>query len=107
MPIARYLAFACLTIALCASSSSANWPQFRGLGAAGFSEKPGPVQWDVSTSKGDRWKVAVPGVGHSCPVIWGDRVFLTPAVPVTAGDEQLRTGLYGDIEPVEENAEYR
>jgi outer membrane protein assembly factor BamB len=107
MLIARNLAVACITSLFCAASSSANWPQFRGSGASGSDPKPGPVEWDVSTSKGIRWKVPVPGLGHSCPVIWGDRVFLTTAVPVAAGDERLKTGLYGDIGPVEENAEYR
>lgn len=52
-------------------------------------------------------EIPVPGLGHSSPVIWGDRVFLTTAVPVQGGDEHLKTGLYGDIESVEENAEYR
>ena len=107
MPIARNLAIACVTLALCAARASADWPQFRGPEAAGYGEKPGPVEWDVSMSKGIRWKVPVAGLGHSCPVIWGDRVFLTTAIPVTAGDERLRTGLYGDIQPIDENAEYR
>lgn len=28
-----------------------------------------------------RWKVALPGKGHSSPVVWGDRIFLTTAIP--------------------------
>ena len=38
-----------------------------------------PVEW--SETKNIRWKVALPGKGHSTPVIWGQRVFLTTAIP--------------------------
>src|SRR5687768_15535752 len=85
--------------------AGADWPQFRGPAASGVSPVPGPVEWDVNANKAIRWKTPVPGLGHSCPIVWGDRVFLTTAVPVSRGDEQLRTGLYGDIAPVEEDAE--
>jgi outer membrane protein assembly factor BamB len=84
-----------------------NWPQFRGPGASGVSATPGPLKWDVATSKNVRWKTAVPGLGHCSPVVWGDRVFLTTAIPLNQGDERLKTGLYGDIAPVNEQAEYR
>jgi outer membrane protein assembly factor BamB len=97
-------------IVLAASSWSTaddNWPQFRGPGASGLGQTAGPVHWDVNASKNIRWKVPVPGLGHSSPVIWGDRIFLTSAVPIEGGDQRLKTGLYGDVEPVEEKAEYR
>jgi outer membrane protein assembly factor BamB len=105
--ITQRLAVLCLLISIPGVAAGANWPQFRGPGASGVSDVSGPVQWEVKSGKGIRWNISVPGLGHSCPVIWGDRIYLTSAVPVTAGDENLRTGLYGDIEPVEENAEYR
>lgn len=86
-----------------------NWPQFRGTNALGVGRGPGPVEWDVAAGKNVKWKVALPGLAHSAPVIWGDRIFLTAAVPVAAdaGDQQLKTGLYGDIAAVQENNEYR
>ena len=84
-----------------------NWPQFRGAGASGVSPTAGPLQWDVPASKNVRWKIPIPGLGHSAPVIWDDRVFLTTAIAVQGGDDRLKTGLYGDIAPVEEQAEYR
>jgi outer membrane protein assembly factor BamB len=37
------------------------------------------VEW--SESKNIRWKIALPGNGHSTPIVWGDRVFVTAAVP--------------------------
>ncbi len=56
------------------------WPQWRGPLATG--EAPGahpPVEW--SEAKNVRWKVEIPGRGQSSPVVWGDLVLLTTAVP--------------------------
>lgn len=56
------------------------WPQWRGPGGNGFA--PGadpPVTW--SEAENVRWKVPVPGRGLSTPIVWGDRIFLTTAVP--------------------------
>lgn len=39
-----------------------------------------PVTWDVKTGTGVRWKAAIPGLGHSSPIVWGDRIFVTSAV---------------------------
>jgi outer membrane protein assembly factor BamB len=53
-----------------------NWPQFRGTGSRGVSsEKNLPVKW--SATENVKWKTKLPGPGHSSPVIWGDRIFLT------------------------------
>ena len=57
----------------------ANWPQFRGPLASGVApEGNPPAEW----SEGDnvRWKVAIPGVGSSTPVVWGDKIFLLTAI---------------------------
>ena len=57
------------------------WPQWRG--PLGTGEAPGakpPVEW--SEVKNVRWKTPLPGLGHSTPVIAGDKVFVTTAVPV-------------------------
>lgn len=78
-----------------------HWPSFRGTNASGIAEGyPTPLEWDVASSRGIRWRTPVPGLGHSSPAIWGDRVFITTAVGGPA-DSQLRVGLYGDISPVE------
>src|SRR5580692_9589352 len=52
------------------------WPGWRGPRGDGPSlESAAPLHW---TATGNiHWKVAIPGNGHSSPVIWGDRVFLT------------------------------
>jgi tetratricopeptide (TPR) repeat protein/outer membrane protein assembly factor BamB len=60
------------------------WAQWRGPLATGVAPHADPpVRW--SEGENVRWKRAVPGKGHSSPVLWGERVFLTTAVPF--GDE--------------------
>ncbi|MFT5051552.1 MAG: outer membrane protein assembly factor BamB, partial [Chlamydiales bacterium] len=71
-----------------------HWPSFRGPGATGIVEGHGaPLEWSVTEDEGVAWRVAVPGLGHSSPVIWGDKLFLTTAVP-KQGEAQL-SSLYG------------
>ena len=93
--------------AAAAAAATANWPQFRGPAASGVGSVDGPIKWGVESGENVRWRVPVPGLGHSSPVVWGDRVFLTTAVPVGANEQPLKTGLYGDIAPVREDGEYR
>ena len=71
------VAAALLLIAGIATTASAdNWPQFRGPSSQGISLETGlPVKWSATTNV--RWKTALPGPGHSSPIIWGDRIFLT------------------------------
>lgn len=90
---------ALLTI-LAALGADANWPQFRGPLANGVGTGVPPSEWDGESGKNIRWKTPVPGLGHSSPVVWGERIFVTSAVPAS-GDAALKVGLYGDIKPVE------
>ena len=58
---------------------SYNWPQWRGPAGQGVSaETDLPSQW--SGTENVAWKTAIPGRGHSSPIVWGKRVFLTTAV---------------------------
>ena len=57
-----------------------------------------PLTW--SESENVLWKTPIPGLAHSSPVVWGDRVFVTTAVS-TEANPAFRHGLYGDVEPVE------
>jgi outer membrane protein assembly factor BamB len=83
-----------------------NWPSFRGAGGRGVAEGfATPITWDVEMGKGLAWRTPIPGLGHSSPVVWGDRVYVTTAV--SGKDDPLRVGLFGDIEPVEGDGEYR
>lgn len=83
-----------------------NWPQFRGPHATGVVEgSPQPVKWDASTQTNVRWKTKVPGLSHSSPVVWGNKIFVTTAVSSATKDE-TRFGLYGDVAPVKDNPEH-
>jgi outer membrane protein assembly factor BamB len=58
-----------------------NWPSFRGPGATGVQETAHvPASWDVQTNRNVAWRTAIPGMGHSSPIVWGDRIFVTTAV---------------------------
>lgn len=61
---------------------SQNWPGWRGPNGDGTSEETDvPVEWDAS--KNIVWKSEVPGVGHSSPIVWEDRLFTLTAFPET------------------------
>lgn len=65
---------------LAISASGDNWPQFRGSGSQGISPETGlPVKWSATSNV--RWKTPLPGPGHSSPIVWGNRVFLTAFKP--------------------------
>jgi outer membrane protein assembly factor BamB len=56
------------------------WAQWRGPLGTGVAPRGNPpVTW--SEKKNVRWKTALPGRGQSTPIVWGDRVFVTTAIP--------------------------
>ncbi len=64
------------------TAAAQEWTRFRGPNGTGESEAPGiPATWGADEI---RWKVEIPGVGHSSPVIWGNKLFLISADPKTA-----------------------
>ncbi len=67
----------CLAVLLLPAAARAEeWPGWRGPRGDGTSTETGvPTRW--SATQNIRWKVPVPGKGHSSPVVWGDRLFLT------------------------------
>ena len=63
-----------------ACADDQNWPQWRGpLGTGYAPDSNPPIEW--SETKNIRWKVELPGKGHSTPIVLGDRIFLTTAIP--------------------------
>ena len=64
---------------LASGRASANWPGFRGPDATGVpaNESGLPTSW--SATENVAWKAAIGGSGWSCPVIWGNKVFVTSA----------------------------
>ena len=52
------------------------WPRWRGPSGQGVVDGTGYADtWSATTNV--RWKTPVPGAGHSSPIVWGDRIFLT------------------------------
>ncbi len=70
-----------------------DWPRWRGPFDTGVARGDAPLEW--SDTRNVAWKLAVPGLGNSSPVIWGDKLFLTSAVPVAAGPGQTGDGAGG------------
>lgn len=59
-----------------------NWGQWRGPFSTGVAPHADPPsEWNEDDGKNIRWKTPLPGLGHSTPIVWGDRIFLTAAVP--------------------------
>jgi outer membrane protein assembly factor BamB len=83
-----------------------NWPQYRGLHASGVAEgHPTVTEWDIGGGKNVVWRTALPGLAHSSPVVWGERIYLMNAVR-KAGDAELKVGQYGSVEPVPDEGEH-
>jgi outer membrane protein assembly factor BamB len=103
----RFLFFCVCSVVLTTSSASAqNWPSFRGAGASGVADgQHPPTTFDAAKSVNLRWKTPIPGLGHSSPIVWGKRVFVTTAVSAEAKPE-TRFGSYGDVAPVKNTAKH-
>jgi len=94
-----------LVLFLPLGTRAANWPQFRGPNASGVdASQPLPTTWDLDKGENIVWQQPVPGLGHASPIVWGSRIYIATAVK--PGKAELKTGLYGDIEPLEENDEH-
>ena len=86
-----------LALALCLGLASAvhaqNWPSFRGQNSTGVGDgNEPPVSWDAEKSVNISWKTPIPGLGHSSPIIWRDRIFVTTAIS-SAANSQFVHGL--------------
>jgi len=82
-----------------ATSAAQNWPSFRGPQASGVADGSNPpVSWDVGKSKNIVWKTEIPGLAHSSPIVFGDRLFVSTAVS-SDPNAVFRHGLFGDVEP--------
>lgn len=79
-----------------AASATGSWPSFRGPIASGVADGQRiPDRWDPKTGENIRWRTSIPGLGHSSPIVWGQRVFVTSAVS-SRGKATFKPGLYGD-----------
>src|SRR6185312_7091709 len=68
-----------LVLVAAAAAADGDWPHWRGPNDDGMARGDAPLHW--SAKEHIAWKESVPGRGFSSPVVWGDRIFLTTAVP--------------------------
>ena len=96
----RFIRFTSILVLVTASASLAgaeNWPQWRGPGSQGISsEAQLPTDW--SATRNVAWKTELPA-GHSSPIVWGDRIFVTSAVEgdVVAGAKAVGHMVEGQV----------
>jgi outer membrane protein assembly factor BamB len=78
----------CLVVlARVAGAETTTWPQFRGPGADGLAEgRDLPDRW--SPTENVVWKTDLPGKGWSSPIVWGERICVTAAVPAEGGKQR-------------------
>ena len=78
---------------------AANWPSFRGTYASGVADGENPPwKWDATKSENIVWRTPIPGLAHSSPIVWEERVFITTAISSDPKSE-FRHGLFGDVDP--------
>jgi outer membrane protein assembly factor BamB len=100
------LAYTLSVSAVSAPRPGVDWPQFRGISAAGVAEGFSlPTEWNVGDGRNIAWKADVPGLGLSSPVVWGNDVFVSTSISGQK-DAGLKVGLYGDVRPVQDDTEH-
>ena len=98
MRLSALLALPCLSCVMAGGKESVNWPSFRGEFASGVSEGPAlPKKFSGETGEGLLFRTKVPGMGHSSPIVWGNKLFLTTAVSEDP-EASFKPGLYGSGE---------
>jgi len=96
-----FLLFLTAGITPAQNDQTSQWPGFRGPGGTGIMDNVNTVvNWNTETGENIKWKISIPGLAHSSPVIWEDRIFVTTAVSDNE-NPVLSTELSGSINPVE------
>jgi outer membrane protein assembly factor BamB len=84
-----------------------SWPSFRGPHASGVAEGQNlPDQWNGKSGENILWHTAIPGLAHSSPVVWGNRLFVTSAVS-SDPKATFKPGLYGDGDASKDLSQHR
>ncbi|MEW6130250.1 MAG: PQQ-binding-like beta-propeller repeat protein [Acidobacteriota bacterium] len=83
------------------------WPSFRGMQASGIADGQNlPDRWDGKSGENVLWHSKIPGLAHSSPVVWGDKLFVTSAVS-SDPNATFRPGLYGDGDASKDNSRHK
>lgn len=76
-----------------AAGATQHWPRFRGLQAGNVADDPVlPDTW--SETENIAWKIDIPGLSWSSPIVWGDHIFVTTAISAADDEVQPIPGLY-------------
>jgi hypothetical protein len=98
--ISGILIFMNLAFAYGQIDQSRQWPSYRGFQLSGVLDKAGlPESFDINTGKNIKWKIEIPGLSLSSPVIWGNDLFITTAISET-DKSGFKPGIYGSVDPV-------
>jgi hypothetical protein len=90
-----------------AKNVNGSWPSFRGPQASGIAEQQNlPDHWDAKTGQNILWRTSIPGLAHSSPVVWDQRIFVTSAVS-SDPKATFRPGLYGDGDASKDRSPHR
>jgi outer membrane protein assembly factor BamB len=90
-----------------AGSAAGSWPSFRGRDASGVAERQAlPDAWNGPRGENILWHTPIPGLAHSSPIVWGNRVFVTSAVSSNP-TATFRPGLYGDGDASDDRSRQR
>ena len=88
-------------------SANGSWPSFRGAQALGIAEGQNlPDTWNTKSGENILWRTPIPGLAHSSPVVWGNRIFVTSAVS-SDPKATFRPGLYGDGDASKDRSRHR
>jgi outer membrane protein assembly factor BamB len=80
------------------------WPSYRGYLSSGVLDQAAlPESFDFRNGTNIKWKISVPGMGLSSPVIWGNRLFITSAVS-EADNSGIQTGMSGGVGSVNDQS---
>jgi outer membrane protein assembly factor BamB len=84
-----------------------SWPSFRGPHAAGVADGQHlPDRWNGRSGENVLWHTPIPGLAHSSPIVWGDRVFVTSAIS-SKPNATFKPGLYGDGDASDDRSSHK
>lgn len=90
-----------------AGDGSSSWPSFRGPQAAGSADgQELPDRWNVQSGENILWRTDIPGLAHSSPIVWGNRVFVTSAIS-SRGAATFKIGDYDGGDPSDDTSSHK
>jgi len=89
---------------LIGQKTTIDWPSFRGSHANGIAVGQNlPHEWDGEKGLNIKWKTLIPGLAHSSPVVWREKLFVTTAIS-SQKNVTFKHGLYGDGDASEDKS---